>query len=82
MVPSLRSLGWPGIAGVTVDKARKLATSSWLQRLGAAYQGEQFSLFRRAPRWGCHCLGRMVRRPLALHGFVHYLPMRERPTHL
>ncbi|ARS53527.1 type IV toxin-antitoxin system AbiEi family antitoxin domain-containing protein [Kushneria konosiri] len=82
---------WLASHGVTSDQARKLASAGWLQRVGhGAYCQSGESLGWESAIFALQTsndtelpsLWPGGQTALALQGFVHYLPMGERTTHL
>lgn len=82
---------WLAAYGVTADQARKLAQSGWLKRVGhgayckagdpLSWESAVFAL-QASDCSGVPPLWPGGQTSLALYGFVHYLPMGERTTHL
>lgn len=82
---------WLASHGVTSDQARKLASSGWLKRVGhGAYCRAGDPLSWESGVFALQVLGEQSKpiiwpggqTALALHGFVHYLPMGACATRL
>ncbi|MFI0472018.1 type IV toxin-antitoxin system AbiEi family antitoxin domain-containing protein [Halomonas sp. HMF6819] len=82
---------WFAAHDVIPDRARKLANSGWLKRVGhGAYCRTGGALTWESGVFALQALGEQGKSliwpcgqtALALHGFAHYLPMGKRTTHL